>query len=205
VTTTQAGTNTVISSNTVTSKIEMINSNKLSKVISHALRHEPEKYNIVLDKDGWVNINSLLKGIQENIHEYQDLVLDDIFKAVNASRKKRHEIKNHRIRAIYGHSTEIEMGYIERAPPDFLYHGTSEDASKIILLEGLKPMQRKYVHLSPNIRTAITVGGRKERSPVVLTIAAEKAYSCGVTFYFGNDDTWLTKFVPSKFIEKTEV
>lgn len=183
----------------------MINNNRLSKVISHALRHEPEKYNIVLDKDGWVNINSLLKGLQENIAEYRTLVLDDIFNAVNSSQKKRHEIKNHSIRAIYGHSTEIEMNYTERIPPDILYHGTSEEASKLILSEGLKPMQRKYVHLSSNTHSAIAVGSRKERCPIILSVDAGKACSYGVVFYFANNDTWLAKFIPSKFIEKIEL
>lgn len=183
----------------------MINNNQLSKVISHALRHEPEKYNIILDKDGWVSLNSLLKGLQENVAEYHDLVLDDILNAVNASQKRRHEIKNYMIRAIYGHSTETEMSYVERIPPDILYHGTSGDASKLILLEGLKPMQRKYVHLSSSIYSAIDVGKRKEQNPVLLSIAAGRAYSSGVGFYSANEDTWLTKFVPSKFIEKTEL
>jgi putative RNA 2'-phosphotransferase len=179
----------------------MINHNQLSKAISHALRHEPEKYNIILDKDGWVNLNSLLEGLQENIAEYHNLGLDDILNAVNASQKRRHEIKDYMIRAIYGHSTETEMSYVERIPPDILFHGTSENASKLILLEGLKPMQRKYVHLSSSIYSAIEVGKRKDQNPLLLSIATGRAYSSGISFYFVNEDTWLTKFVPSKFIK----
>jgi putative RNA 2'-phosphotransferase len=144
----------------------------------------------------------LLKGLRENIKEYQNLALDDIFNAVNCSQKKRHEIKNYSIRALYGHSTEIEMSYTEHVPPQVLYHGTSDESSKLILSEGLKPMQRKYVHLSSDARSAIVVGSRKELYPIILSVDAEKAYGNGIIFYFANGDTWLTKFIPSKFIEK---
>ena len=183
----------------------MINSNKLSKIISHALRHEPEKYCIVLDQDGWVDINSLLKGIQENVEEFKSIDLDDIFNAINSSKKRRHEIKEMRIRAIYGHSTEIEMNYIECIPPNILYHGTSKEASQLILSDGLRPMQRKYVHLSTNLHTAYEVGKRKEKNPIILSINAQKASSSGIVFYSANEDTLLAEYVPPKFIKKTEL
>jgi putative RNA 2'-phosphotransferase len=33
-------------------------------------------------------------------------------------------------------------------PPAILYHGTSPSAAKNIMSEGLRPMNRQYVHLS---------------------------------------------------------
>ncbi len=37
-----------------------LNYSKLSRVISHALRHKSEAYNLDLDEEGWVSIESLL-------------------------------------------------------------------------------------------------------------------------------------------------
>lgn len=182
----------------------MIDNKILSKVLSHALRHEPKKYNIVLDKDGWVNIDNLIIGLRENLNEYSGLIFEDIFEAVNASNKKRHEFKGNMIRAIYGHSTEVEINYTELIPPDILYHGTSKEATKLILAEGLKPMQRQYVHLSSNIDSAYIVGKRKEYHPAILSIKSGEAYSHGVSFYFAHGNVWLTEFVPSEFIHTIE-
>jgi len=64
-----------------------------------------------------------------------------------------------------------------------LYHRTSKDAAKLILSEGLKPIQRRYVHLSTDKYSAFVVGKRKELEPVILSIAARKAYLAYITFY----------------------
>lgn len=35
----------------------------ISKAMSHVLRHEPEKYGIELDKEGWADVHELVKAI----------------------------------------------------------------------------------------------------------------------------------------------
>lgn len=61
-------------------------------------------------------------------------------------------------------------------------------------------MARQYVHLSVDIDTAKLVGKRKDSTPIVLVIHAEKASNDGVKFYRGNNVVWLAEYVPSHYI-----
>jgi RNA:NAD 2'-phosphotransferase (TPT1/KptA family) len=48
----------------------MIDSLKLSKIVSDALRHRPQEYGIVLKNEGWVSINELSDGIKKREVEF---------------------------------------------------------------------------------------------------------------------------------------
>lgn len=121
------------------------------------------------------------------------------------------ELKDDKIRALYGHSyyasgffTKVHK--ITSKPPDILYHGTSPSAAKNIMSEGLRPMNRQYVHLSINENTAFQVGERKtilkkKEEPVIITISAIEAFDTGVCFYQASDSVWLTDYVHPKFME----
>jgi putative RNA 2'-phosphotransferase len=37
---------------------------RLSRTVSHALRHAPEQYNIELDEEGWTSTESLLENLK---------------------------------------------------------------------------------------------------------------------------------------------
>jgi putative RNA 2'-phosphotransferase len=81
-----------------------------------------------------------------------------------------------------------------------VYHGTAANTADVILEEGLKPMGRQYVHLSPDADTALEVGLRREASPVVLVVHAGAAYKEKVDFYQANESVWLADYVPATFI-----
>ena len=42
------------------------NLNKLGRFLSFILRHSPQTIDIKLDKNGWADVNELIKGINEN-------------------------------------------------------------------------------------------------------------------------------------------
>nr|WP_297945564.1 RNA 2'-phosphotransferase [uncultured Fibrobacter sp.] len=85
-------------------------------------------------------------------------------------------------------------------PPAVLYHGTTHRALLQILQDGLKPMQRQYVHLSIDVETATRVGKRRDSEPVILNIDTEAAQKAGIQFYIGNDKVWLCNRVPKECI-----
>jgi putative RNA 2'-phosphotransferase len=178
----------------------MRDKNELSKAISHALRHKPEEYGINLDKDGWIELGILIEALKAKSSTFSDLNENDVYSMIEQSVKKRHEVKEQRIRAIYGHSADVEIEYPEQNPPLKLYHGTSKDNSKVILLEGLKPMSRQYVHLTSSVDGAFNVGSRKDREPVILEVDAYKASLAGLKFYLADKNIWLSKFVSAEFI-----
>lgn len=174
----------------------------LSKTISHALRHAPNEYGLTLDQQGWVNINNLVFGISKKNKQFAHATREDIQKIIESFDKQRFEILGDNIRAIYGHSTEEAIGYRPSKPPNKLYHGTTAEAAKKILVEGLKPMSRQYVHLSSDLQTATKVALRRTNSPIMFDVSADQAFRDGVRFYQGNDKVWLVEFLDPKYISK---
>ncbi len=164
---------------------------KLSKKLSYILRHDPLKFGINLDKDGYALIDELCEKAKIN--------KNDIFELLKRGGKKRFEIKENKIRALYGHSF-IKIEYEEIEPPEFLYHGTKRANLEKILKEGLKPMNRKYVHLSVNKEEALRVGKRHDKTPVILLILSKEAYNKGIKF-FKSGDIYLCEYLPPQFIK----
>lgn len=134
--------------------IEPANPTALSKAVSHALRHEPWLYELELDGEGWTSVDALLAALRGTNPAWSGLALADLELMIAQSEKKRHELRDGKIRAFYGHSTPQKLELKSVAPPAILYHGTSPEAVATILREGLRPMGRQYVHLSADTLTA---------------------------------------------------
>lgn len=181
-----------------------INDTQLSKVISHALRHEPWLYELELDEQGWVYIADLLSVLRHQRSNWKDLTKTDLCRMIDASDKKRHQIVGDRIRALYGHSIPGKLIKKKACPPERLYHGTAQSAVELVREQGLLPMGRQYVHLSINIDIAMQVGKRKDRDPIILEVAAKEAFESDVNFYIGNDAVWLADQIPPKFIRVSD-
>lgn len=173
---------------------------KLSKTISHALRHEPQLYNLQLDNEGWVNLSLLVDSLRSK--GWKDLQREDIILIIEKSEKKRFQIVNDKIRAYYGHSTDEKIVKHQQVPPDILYHGTSTNNIDSIMIKGLLPMDRQYVHLSEDKATAEIVANRRKKSEVcILTIHARQAHENGIAFYREENGIWLSDLIESKYIK----
>ena len=171
---------------------------ELSKEVSYALRHAPQEYGLYLDEHGWVSTDLLIAALKKK--KFKDLSYEDLMKMVNTAKKKRHEIQNGRIRALYGHSVGNEVIKETIQPPDILYHGTAHKFMNKILEEGLIPKNRQFVHLSENVEMAYMTGKRRDVSPVIFKIHAKEAWNEGISFYLGNEKVWLSNAIPSKFL-----
>lgn len=117
----------------------------LSRCMSHALRHEPWIYELELDYDGWTSVESLLGALREQRTEWGELEASDLEGVIEESSKKRHELRDGLIRALYGHSVPGKLRKVPADPPSVLYHGTAPEVVPRISAEGLKPMGRQYV------------------------------------------------------------
>ena len=173
---------------------------KLSKTISYALRHHPEEFGLTLDSEGYVPIPALLDALGKRVERWKNLQEGDIIEMMEQAEKQRFEIRDDKIRALYGHSVADTMEHEKAIPPVILYHGTTPQAMQAIRLSGLKPMKRQFVHLSADIETARQVALRRTNRPVILKIAASEAYWQGIKFYLGNDKIWLAEPIPAKYI-----
>ena len=131
----------------------------------------------------------------------RDLSQEKIIQVIEHSDKRRFELLNRRIRALYGHSLPGRLKKTLAEPPVVLYHGTTQSVLRLIMTGSLRPMGRQYVHLSVDRDTALKVAKRKRGESVILVIAALAAWKDGVRFYQGNDNVWLADLVPATYIK----
>jgi putative RNA 2'-phosphotransferase len=171
----------------------------ISKFLSFVLRHEPEAIGLVLDREGWADIATLLDAAAQNGRRFDRAMLQIV---VETNDKQRFSISEDgtRIRAVQGHSTaSVEIAHVERIPPEFLFHGTATRFLDSIRASGLRPGSRQHVHLSADMTTAIAVG-KRHGTPTVLTIAALRMLGEGHKFYRADNGVWLTAHVPTEFL-----
>jgi putative RNA 2'-phosphotransferase len=175
--------------------------NKISKFLSFVLRHKPDEIGLVLDDQGWTDIDELIKkaNASEQVTQIDRSLLLEV---VDTNEKQRFIISEDdlRIRANQGHSVQIDLQLTPQVPPEVLYHGTATRFLDSILKEGLTPQQRQHVHLSSDIDTATQVGQRYGK-PVILKINTLLMHQQGITFYQADNGVWLTHSVPIKYIE----
>jgi putative RNA 2'-phosphotransferase len=177
-----------------------INFRRLSKTISHALRHAPEAYNLTLDAQGWVEIDALIAALRRKRKLWEGLTRNDIEAMMAAAEKQRYAIDGDKIRAQYGHSVAQKIAKVAQQPPWRLYHGTSPKLLDIIRRDGLKPMRRQYVHLSADLATATSVGKRHHPNPVILFVDAQRAFAAGIMFYQEDSGIWLAEPIPAGYL-----
>lgn len=174
-------------------------SKEISKFLSYVLRHAPESIGLRLDPNGWAEVPELLEkasaaGKSFDLATLRAVVLENDKQRFTLSQDER------RIRAAQGHSVVVDLAVAEREPPAVLYHGTASRNLDAIFAEGLKPGQRRQVHLSLDPDTARKVGARHGK-PVVLTVDAARMYGEGFTFFRADNGVWLTDHVPAAFLE----
>ncbi len=178
---------------------------KLSKFLALALRHAPHSFGLDPDADGWVPLADFV-GMLPSHRRFRDATEADVREVVRSSDKQRYEIREAddadppMLRARYGHSYR-EVVYEPAQPPEVLLHGTGSDALAAILDQGLRPMSRHYVHLTPDEDVAGVVGRRHAGALVMLRVRAQEAWEEGLIFHQAAPLIWLAKEIPARFID----
>ena len=128
-----------------------------SKRLAYLLRHSK-----LPNHKGWIKVDVVQNEL--------GVLLLDIQKIVYEDTKGRFEFSEDKssVRALYGHSIDVNLGLEPTTPPPVLYHGTAEKYIDSIMKEGLRPRKRNFVHLSETMDMAKQVGTRYG-SPVVLS------------------------------------
>ncbi len=154
---------------------------RLSKFLALLLRHNPERFHLILDGDGFAELTDVMKIIQ-GLPNFRWVTRTEIESAVALPGRRRYEIVGERIRALYGH-TAMRPDYPVVEPPVVLYHGTAPENLPAIRREGLQPMARQFVHLAATPELARSIALRHTGDPVILAVRAREAYVQGVGFY----------------------
>jgi putative RNA 2'-phosphotransferase len=176
---------------------------KISKLMSRILRHEPQRFNVKIDPEGWAFIGDLTRSIKEVIGN-NNHVDEDVIKAIALTDPKgRFQVNRAKIRAAYGHSFHVNIEY-PTSNPKILYHGTQLEKLNSILRKGLVPGKRLYVHLSVTPNDACLVARRRKGTPIYLVINADKVRELGYTIYQATPRVFLVKRVPPESIVSYE-
>jgi len=177
-------------------KFKLFENKQVGRTLSYLLRHDPN----FIDNEGWVDIPKVLKKLK--------ISKKDLDTIVNTNDKKRYSYSEDgkKIRANQGHSVKVDVELSEEIPPKYLYHGTSPKNANLIFKNGIKKMNRQYVHLSNDLETAKSVGKRhsKNENPTILQIDSDSMYKDGFKFYLSKNNVWLTDNVPSKYLKINE-
>lgn len=177
------------------------NRKAISKFLSGLLRHFGNKYGLEIDEYGWASLDD----VSEVVSKKFNVNVDVIKSIVDTDSKGRFEIANSKIRAKYGHTLNVNVDWSENGKiPEKLYHGTHPKNVSSILKNGLKPVKRKEVHLSPTIQDAIEVGKRYTKDPVVFEIDAKSMIDSGFKIR-KKGNVYTADFVPSRFIKLLKV
>lgn len=175
---------------------------RLSKLMSGALRHFPDELGLEPDEKGWVSFETLVDAVHDR---YIWATEGAVRAVVGADPKGRFQLREDRIRAAYGHSIEVALGPAETTEdPEVLYHATARETVDRVLFEGLRPMDRNEVHMSPTPEEALEVGQRHDDDPVLLEVDVERLETMGIDVHARSDRVYTAEHVPPDCLEVVE-
>jgi putative RNA 2'-phosphotransferase len=168
------------------------------RTLAYALRHNPTQFNLALDAEGWASIDQLVDELRFVRYDWAFLDWTRIERTISGS--DRFEVHDGKIRAVYGHTIELENPPAVVEPPEFLYHGTAEELLPQILATGLLRMQRRFAHLSSDLDWVVSFVASKPRW-VVLRVLAGKSHRQGIRFRQANRHVWLVETISPEFLQ----
>lgn len=175
------------------------NRRQLSKFMSGALRHFPSDVGLTLDEYGWVDKNDLANACER---KYDWFSAGDIDYVVETDSKGRFESHGQNIRATYGHSVDVTVESKDRPIPNTLYHGTVKRNLDSIYEQGLKSMDRLFVHLTDEPNQGLDVADRHDGNSVLLQIDAGSMQEDGMEIMAQGNVIYVTEHVPPRYIEE---
>lgn len=169
---------------------------RFSRWMSYVLRHNPARYGLQPDRHGFVDLAAFFLIARRR---YPGIDPEKLRMLIAHGGTGRFEITGRLLRARYGHSIPVDPAGEPVTPPPRLYHGTDAARVKACLAEGLKPSDRRLVHLSQSVEDALTIARRKSEQPAILRVLAEEAAQAGVTF-FREQSVYLASDIPPQFL-----
>jgi len=174
----------------------------LGRVMTGILRHFPEKYGLTMDTHGWVELPQLVQSINQHHRGYHWLRVHHLVAIAESDAKGRYEVKEDRIRATYGHTLDIDLDLPTENVPDELFFPVTADEAPTVLEVGLKPSDRKKVHLSRTAEDARAAGSVRTPEPVILVVDARKARSEGLVIMQAGKTVFLVDQVPPALLAR---
>ena len=178
---------------------------RLSRTMAGVLRHFPERFDLQMDSHGFVSLRDFVNALQRKQRRYHWVRPHHIVAIIETDNKGRYEFRDGMIRATYAHSFNVDLELPSGGTPDKLYYPTTKEEVDIVLEVGLKPSDRKVVHLSRGIGDAVNAGRVRTPEPIILEIDARNASEDGIVIQKAGRTVYLTTDVPPKYLTRLEV
>lgn len=185
----------------LTSEAELDN---LGRLLAGVLRHFPERFGLTMDDHGWVDMQEFTQAVQARRKDFHWLRTHHIHAIIETDPKGRYQHKNGAVRATYGHSVEVDLELPSDNIPDALFYPTTEEEVDILLETGIRPADRKKVHLSKTFEAAEIAGKHRVESPIILHVDAKNAINKGIIIQKAGITVYVTDMIPAEYIKKFE-
>jgi putative RNA 2'-phosphotransferase len=175
--------------------------NGLGRVLAGILRHFPEKFKLEMDEHGWIVIGTLINAIRTRCSQYHWFRPHHLIAIVETDPKGRYQIKDNLVRATYGHSIDVDLDLPTEDIPEKLYYPTTREEIDLLMETGLKPSDRKRVHLSLTSEDAENAGKVRVPNPLILEIDARGSIESGNIIMHAGTTVFITHEILPQFIQ----
>jgi putative RNA 2'-phosphotransferase len=176
----------------------------LGRVLTGILRHFPDRYQLPIDPQGWVGLPEIVRSIMQRHPAYHWLRVQHLVAIAETDAKGRYEVRDDRIRATYGHTVEVDLDLPTENIPDRLYYPVTNEEAGIVLEVGLRPSDRKKVHLSKTAEDARAAGSVRTPEPIILEVDAQRARGAGIVIKQAGKTVYLVDQVPAEYLRRLE-
>ncbi|MBN1109405.1 MAG: RNA 2'-phosphotransferase [Methanomassiliicoccales archaeon] len=177
---------------------------QLGRTLAGALRHFPERFGLDMDEQGFVSIREFINALRNSNRRYHWLRPHHIIAIIETDPKGRYQISNDMMRATYGHSLDLDLRLPTEDIPERLYYPATPEEADIILETGLRPSDRKMVHLSKTFQDALSAGRVRVENPVILEVDTAAAIEAGNVISKAGKTVFLVREIPPEFLSRKE-
>jgi putative RNA 2'-phosphotransferase len=175
--------------------------NSIARRLALVLRHAPEKFDLEMDINGWVDVKDIVRQFKKQGGKRNHWLRPHHLSAiVETDPKGRYDIRGNTIRATYGHTVEIEIDLPTDNIPDALYYPCDPVETENLLEVGISPSGRSHVHLSASIKTAAEAGHVHFALPTILEVDTAQMIAAGETIWHAGITVYLTDNTPAKYL-----
>jgi putative RNA 2'-phosphotransferase len=172
----------------------------LSRILAGVLRHFPEKFDLDMDLNGWVDIRDLAASIKARKRSLHWLRPHHLKAIAETDTKGRYQVRENMIRATYGHSVDVDLDHPSDDVPPSLYYPATQEEVDMLLESGITPTDRRYVHLSLTFLDAYTAGVHRTEDPQILEVDAAAALLADVYIGRAGPTVFVARGIPPDFV-----
>jgi putative RNA 2'-phosphotransferase len=167
---------------------------QFSNLLSYVLGRRPFEFGLVLDENGFVSMQTLLKAIHEEAgwthiraSHFQELLLRETDIPI--------ECVGNRMRAV--DRVHLPKQVITADPPKLLYVCVRRKAHAHVFENGISPTAYPRVILSSDREMAVRIGMRNDAQAVLLTVNTDKCKAQCVIFHHAGGTLYTAERIPT--------